>query len=71
MRRRRTADPPAGSAAGVLLAYERQCAVAAAAGDELAAERLVSVRSWRGMLRTAGDDPQIGALFVAFARAEA
>lgn len=62
MRRRRTADPPADSPFGVLLACERE---AEAGGD---AQRLVQVRSWIHMLRLAGDDPVIGELFTAFAR---
>ena len=68
MRRRRTAEPPRDSAAGVLLAYEREYAAAAAAGDARAAERLVSVRSWRAMLRAAGNDPEVAEFFAGFAR---
>ena len=68
MRRRRTAEPPPDSPAGVLLAYEREYAAAAAAGDGRAAERLISVRSWRHMLSRAGGDPDVGALLLAFAR---
>lgn len=70
MRRRRTAGPPADSAAGELLAWERECAAAAAAGNEGATERLAAVRSWRWMLRDAGNDPAIGGLFLEFARNE-
>jgi hypothetical protein len=62
VRRRSTAQPPRDSAAGVLLACERE---AEAAGD---AQRLVQVRSWIHMLRVAGGDPQVGELLVAFAR---
>jgi len=68
VRRRRTAEPPRDSPAGVLLAYEREYAAAAAAGDGRAAERLISVRSWRHMLSRAGGDPDVGALLLAFAR---
>jgi hypothetical protein len=46
----------------VLLACERE---AAAAGDD---GRLIQVRSWLGMLRAAGGDPEAGELLVAFAR---
>lgn len=62
MRRRSTAEPPRDSAAGVLLACERQ---AAAAGDD---GRLIQVRSWLAMLRAAGGDPEVGELLAAFAR---
>ena len=68
MRRRRTAEPPQDSPAGELLAYEREYAAAAAAGDGRAAGRLISVRSWRHMLSRAGGDPDVGALLLAFAR---
>jgi hypothetical protein len=68
VRRRRAGEPPADSPAGELLAWERECAAAAAAGDSQAAERLVSVRSWLDMLRAAGNDPVIADLFAAFAR---
>ena len=37
-------------------------------GDGEAAERLCAVLSWMDMLRVAGDDGQVGELFVAFAR---
>jgi hypothetical protein len=52
----------------VLLAYEREYAAAAAAGDARAAERLVSVRSWRTMLRASGNDPEVAEFFAGFAR---
>jgi hypothetical protein len=68
VRRRRTAGPPADSAAGELLAFERECAAAAAAGDAWAAERLTAVRSWLDMLRGAGGDPEVAGLLAAFAR---
>lgn len=68
MRRRRTAEPPRDSAAGVLLAYERKYAAGAAAGDARAAERLISVRSWRHMLSRAGNDPEVAEFFAGFAR---
>jgi hypothetical protein len=68
VRRRRTAEPPRDSAAGVLLAYEREYAAAAAAGDARAAGRLVSVRSWRAMLRASGNDPEVAEFFAVFAR---
>lgn len=64
MRRRRTAEPPHDSAAGELLAFERECAAAGAA------EQLGAVRSWRWMLAESGNDPEIGALFLEFARSE-
>ena len=67
MRRRRTADPPCGLAAGELLAWEADCATAAAAGNARAADRLVSARSWTGMLRAAGGDPEVAELLAAFA----
>lgn len=67
MRRRRTAGPPRDSAAGELLAWERDCAAMAAAGDARAAERLVSARSWTAMLRAAGGDPEVAELLAAFA----
>jgi hypothetical protein len=68
VRRRRTAEPPRDSAAGELLAYEREYSAAAAGGDARAAERLVSVRSWRAMLRAAGNDPEVAEFFAGFAR---
>lgn len=68
MRRRRTAEPPRDSAAGELLAFERECAAAAAAGNARAAERLASARSWLGMLRAAGGDPDVAELLAVFAR---
>lgn len=68
MRRRRTAGPPADSAAGELLAWERDCAAAAAAGNTRAADRLASARSWTGMLRAAGGDPDVAELLAVFAR---
>jgi hypothetical protein len=68
VRRRRTADPPADSAAGELLAWEADCAAAAAAGNTRAADRLVSARSWLDMLRAAGGDPDVAGLLAAFAR---
>jgi len=64
VRRRSTAEPPPGSAAGVLLACERE---ADAAGDD---GRLAAVRSWRAMLRAAGNDPEVAGLFAAFALEE-
>jgi hypothetical protein len=70
VRRRRTADPPADSAAGELLAFERECAAAAAAGTAGAAEQLASARSWRWMLAESGNAPAIGELLLAFARDE-
>jgi hypothetical protein len=59
---RKAAGPPPGSAEAELLAYERACV---AAGD---AERLAATRSWLSMLRAAGGDPEVGEMFVAFAR---
>jgi len=53
---------------GVLLAYEREYATAAAAGNAQAAGRLVSVRSWRAMLRASGNDPEVAEFFAVFAR---
>ena len=68
MRRCRTAGPPCGLAAGELLAWEADCAAAAAvAGTARAADRLVSARSWTGMLRAAGGDPEVAELLAAFA----
>jgi hypothetical protein len=67
MRCRRTADPPCDLAAGELLAWEADCATAAAAGNARAADRLVSARSWTGMLRAAGGDPEVAELLAAFA----
>jgi hypothetical protein len=66
VRRRRTADPPCDLAAGELLAWEADCA-AAAAGNARAADRLVSARSWTSMLRAAGGDPEVAELLAAFA----
>jgi hypothetical protein len=60
-------EPPPGSPAGELLAWERDCAAAAAAGNTGAAERLVSARSWVDMLRHAGGDPDVAELLAAFA----
>lgn len=65
MRRRRATEPARDSAAGELLQHERVCATAGAA------EQLAAVRSWRSMLRSVGDDPAIGELFLEFARADA
>jgi hypothetical protein len=70
VRRRRTAEPPRDSPAGELLAWERECAAGAAAGDAQAAGRLVSARSWLDMLRATGNDPDVGALLAGFARDE-
>jgi hypothetical protein len=67
VKRRRPAVPP-GSPAAELLGYERRYAAAAGQGDAWAAERLISVRSWRHMLSRAGGDPDVGALLLAFAR---
>jgi hypothetical protein len=52
----------------VLLAYERECAAGAAAGDARAAERLVSARSWLDMLAASGNDPEVAWLLAEFAR---
>jgi hypothetical protein len=60
--------PPRDSPAGELLAWERECAAGAAAGDSRAAERLVSARSWVDMLRAAGGDPEVAELLAEFAR---
>jgi hypothetical protein len=68
VRRRKAAAPPADSSAGELLAYERTCDAAAAAGIEGAAERLAAARSWRWMLAESGNDPAIGDLLLVFAR---
>jgi hypothetical protein len=59
--KRRVVAPSADSAAGVLLACERE---ALAAGD---IERLIQVRSWRAMLADAGGDPELRELFAVFA----
>jgi hypothetical protein len=65
MRRRKRAvlTGPAAELAG----YAAACHAAAGRGDQEAAARLPAVRSWQDMLRLSGDDPDIGALFVAFA----
>jgi hypothetical protein len=68
VRRRRTAEPLPGSPAAELADWVRVCAERAAGGDERWAERLVSARSWAGMLRAAGNDAEVGELFVMFAR---
>lgn len=68
VRRRRAAALPADSAAGELAAWERECAAAAAARNERAAERLAAARSWRQMLADSGHDPAIGDLLLVFAR---
>jgi hypothetical protein len=39
----------------------------AAAENARAADRLVSARSWTGMLRAAGGDPEVAELLAAFA----
>jgi hypothetical protein len=66
VRRRKRREPSA--AAVELAAYAAQCEAAAVLGDGQAAERLRAVRSWMDMLRVSGDDPDVGALFVAFVR---
>ena len=62
MARHKASGAPHGSAEGELAAYERACT---AAWD---AERLAAVWSWQAMLRECGGDPEVGELFVAFAR---
>lgn len=71
MRRRSTTGPPRHSPAGQLLAYEQECAAAAAAGKAGAADRLTAARSWRYMLGASGGSPEVGELFLAFARDDA
>lgn len=63
MRRRRALADRSGPA-GQLAVYAQRYAVA---GD---AERLSDVRSWIDMLEAAGNDPAIGDLFLAFAKAD-
>lgn len=65
--RKVAATGPEAGAAAELLAYEHDCAVAAAAGDARAAERLVSARSWINMLRLSHGDPEVAELLAAFA----
>jgi hypothetical protein len=65
--RRRNRAPLSGAAAE-LAGWAAECEAAAVLGDDQAAERLRAVRSWMDMLRLSGDDPAVGALFVAFAR---
>lgn len=65
--RKVAAAGPAAGAAAELLAYERDCAAAAAAGDRRAAELLTSARSWVDMLRASGGDPEVAELLAAFA----
>jgi hypothetical protein len=66
VRRRRTAA--LSGPAAELQGYADECAAAAEQGDRQAAERLRAVLSWMDMLRVSGNDPDIGELFVAFAR---
>ena len=65
--RKVAAAGPAAGAVAELLAYERDCAAAAAAGDARAAELLTSARSWLAMLRAAGGDPEVAEMLAAFA----
>jgi hypothetical protein len=65
--RRRNRAALSGPAAE-LAAAAAECEAAAGLGDVQAAERLRAVRSWMDMLRLSGDDPDVGELFVAFAR---
>jgi hypothetical protein len=55
-----------GAAAELALAAAA-CHAAAGRGDPRAVARLRAIRSWQDMLRLSGDDPDVGALFVAFA----
>lgn len=64
---RRAAAGPAAAALAELEGYAADCERAAAT-DTQAAQRLISVRSWIGMLRAAGGDPEIAELFLEFAR---
>jgi hypothetical protein len=66
MRRRNRA--PLTGAAAELAGYAAEYQAAAVLGDQEAAERLRAVLSWMDMLHIAGDDSQIGELFLAFAR---
>lgn len=65
--RRLNRPAPTGPAAE-LAGYAAEYAAAAARGDGGAALRLRAVESWMDMLRIAGDEPEVGELFVAFAR---
>ena len=64
--RRRNRGQLSGAAAELALAAA-ECHAAAGRGDREAAGRLRAIRSWQHMLRLSGDDPDVGALFVAFA----
>jgi hypothetical protein len=66
--RKVAAAGPAAGAVAELLAHERDCAAAAAAGDARAAELLVSARSWVAMLRASGNDPEVAEFLAVFAR---
>jgi hypothetical protein len=68
VRRRRRREQSAAEAE--LASYAALYAAAAEAGDRSAAERLRAVESWRGMLRAAGGDPEVGWLFAEFARGD-
>ena len=65
MRRRNRKALP--GPAAELAAYAAELEAAAGRGDQEVALRLRAVRSWQDMLRLSGDDPDVGALFAAFA----
>lgn len=65
MRRRKRAA--LSGPAAELARYAAECQAAAGRGDREAAGWLPAIRSWQDMLRLSGDDPDVGALFVAFA----
>jgi hypothetical protein len=64
---RRKSRPVLTGPAAELARYAAECQVAADRGDRGAAECLRAVWSWQEMLSLSGDDPDVGALFVAFA----
>jgi hypothetical protein len=55
-------------AAAELAGYAAEYGAAAVLGDREAAERLRAVLSWMDMLHVAGNDSEVGELFLAFAR---
>jgi hypothetical protein len=57
-----------GPAAPAIAEMARYADAYAASTDPRAAERLTAVESWLGMLRGTGNDPEIAAFFLEFAR---
>jgi hypothetical protein len=64
--RRKNQPALTGPAAELALAAA-ECHAAAGRSEPGAADWLAAVRSWQEMLSLSGNDPDVGALFVAFA----